>query len=114
MLLCEVASRLEAEELVRPEDPEVEVPSAVAADLLSDILASRKEQFIILTGLISPQVIRTAEVVGALAVVLVRGKHPTQEMIGLARAHGIPLYTTMLPLFESCVRLAPLVQRVRA
>lgn len=112
MLLSEVVRRLEAEELVRPDDPDVDVPSAVAADLLSDILASKKEQFIILTGLVSPQVIRTAEVVGALAVVLVRGKYPTQEMIGLARAHRIPLYTTALPLFESCVRLAPLAQRI--
>lgn len=108
MQLCEVASRLEAEELVRAGDPDVEIRSAAAADLLSDILATGKEQFIILTGLVSPQVIRTAQVVGALAIVLVRGKHPTQEMIGLARAHGIPLFTTDLSLFESCVRLAPL------
>ncbi|MDH7569328.1 MAG: hypothetical protein QHJ73_07050 [Armatimonadota bacterium] len=109
MLLCEVARRLDAEELVQPEDPDVEVHSAAAADLLSDILATGKEQFVILTGLVSPQVVRTAQVVGALAIFLVRGKRPTQEMIGLARAHGIPLYTTSLPLFESCVRLAPLL-----
>jgi hypothetical protein len=108
MQLREVARRLDAEELVRAEEPDVEIRSAAAADLLSDILATGKEQFIILTGLTSPQVIRTAQVVGALAVVLVRGKHPTQEMIGQARAHGIPLFTTAYPLFESCVRLGPL------
>ena len=110
MLLGEVVQRLEAEEVVRAEDMDVEVANAAAADLLSDILATGKEQFVILTGLVSPQVIRTAQVVGALAVFLVRGKHPTQEIIGLARAHDMPLYTTSLPLFESCVRLAPLVK----
>lgn len=110
MQLREVALRLGAEEIVRAEHPETEVRCVAAADLLSDILATGKDQFIILTGLVSPQVIRTAQVVGALAVFLVRGKHPTHEMIGLAQAHGIPLYTTSLPLFESCVRLAPLAE----
>ncbi|NLC55338.1 MAG: hypothetical protein GX774_00690 [Armatimonadetes bacterium] len=110
MQLREVALRLGAEELVRPATPDVEIRSAAAADLLSDILATGKDEFVILTGLVSPQVIRTAQVVGALAIFLVRGKHPTQEMIGLAQAHGIPLYTTPLALFESCVRLAPLVE----
>lgn len=110
MQLREVARRLEAEELVRAEDPTVEIRSVAAADLLSDILATPKEQFVILTGLMSPQVMRTAQVVGALAVFVVRGKHPSQEMIGQARAHGIPLYTTALPLFESCARLAPLAE----
>ncbi len=110
MLLTEIAQRLQAEELVRADDPEIQVRNACAADLLSDILATGKEDFVILTGLLSPQVIRTAQVVGALAVILVRGKHPTQEMLGMARAHGIPLYTTDLSLFESCVCLAPLVE----
>ncbi len=108
MQLSEVACRLQAVELVPPDEPDVEVQNACAADLLSDILATGKEQFVILTGLLSPQVIRTAQVVGALAVFLVRGKHPTQEMLGMARAHAIPLYATGLPLFESCIRLAPL------
>ena len=85
MLLREVAQSLDAEEVVRAEDPDIEVDSAAAADLLSDILATGKEQFVILTGLVRPQVIRTAQVVGALAVFLVRGKHPTQEIIGLRR-----------------------------
>ncbi|HEX2998952.1 MAG TPA: hypothetical protein VHR86_01770 [Armatimonadota bacterium] len=110
MLLSEVVRRLQAEEVVATDEPEIDVRNAAAADMLSDILATQKEQFIILTGLLSPQVIRTAEVVGAIAVFLVRGKYPTQEMIGLAQAHGIPLYTTTLPLFEASVRLAPLVE----
>lgn len=105
MKLSEIVKRLNAEEIVPPRDYEVEVRNVCASDLLSDILSTDKEDFIILTGLTTPQVIRTAEIVGALAVIIVRGKYPSQELVGVAQAHSIPLYVTKLPMFESCVRL---------
>jgi hypothetical protein len=105
MCLSEVIQRLKAEEIIPPRDYSVEVKSVCASDLLSDILATDKEEFIILTGLTTPQVIRTAEIVGALAIVIVRGKYPPQEFIGVAQAHNIPIYVTKLPMFESCVKL---------
>ena len=105
MRFLEITRLLEAEALVEVPDYNPEIENVCASDLLSDILATAKENFIILTGLTTPQVIRTAEVVGAFGIVLVRGKYPNQEIIGLARAHEIPLYVTKLPMFEACVRL---------
>ena len=59
-----------------------------------------------MTGLTSSQVVRTAELTGALAVVFVRGKFPDQEAIGLAKSHHIPLLRTKKLMFESCKKIA--------
>ena len=105
MRLSEVIRNLKAEEVTPLNDNNVEVKSICACDLLSDILATDKEEFIILTGLTTPQVVRTAEIVGALAIIIVRGKYPSQEFIGIAQAHGISILGTKFPMFESCVKL---------
>ncbi|MCC7491759.1 MAG: hypothetical protein IT204_05405 [Fimbriimonadaceae bacterium] len=101
MLWSEVLESLGARQLV--EGADFEVQSVAAADLLSDILATDKEQFMILTGQISPQAIRTALTVGALGVVVVRGKQPPPETVGLAQNYGVPLAVTDLKMFEACV-----------
>jgi predicted transcriptional regulator len=109
MRLSEVTRKLEAEEIVAPK-ADVEIKNICASDLLSDILATDKYEFLILTGLTTPQVIRTAEIVGALGVVIVGGKYPGQGLIGLAKAHQIPLYVTKMPMFESCVKLSKVIE----
>lgn len=113
MRLSEIAQRLRAEAVFIPNGSDPEVCCVCASDLLSDILATDKQDFIILTGLINPQVIRTAEIVGALAVFIVRGKVPSHEIVGLAQAHQIPLYTIRYPMFESCALLADVLEECR-
>ena len=82
-----------------------EVSDFVASDLLSDVLAYEKENYLLLTGLTSQQVVRTAEITGALAIVFVRGKLPPQEAIGLAKSHNIPLIMTDKLMFDSCRKI---------
>ncbi len=77
-----------------------------ASDLLSDILAYSKDNYVLLTGLTSSQVVRTAELTGAIAIVFVRGKLPPQEAIGLAKSHHIPLLKTDNLMFGSCKKIA--------
>lgn len=72
------------------------------SDLMSDVLAFVKEKVILLTGLINPQVIRTAEMMDIKAVVIVRGKLPSEEMINLAKQKKIAIYSTEYPLFQAC------------
>lgn len=110
MHLLEVVRLLEADPLVEVPGYDPEIDNVCASDLLSDILATNKEEFVILSGLTTPQVVRTAEVVGAYGIVIVRGKYPNQECIGLARAHELPLYVTKLPMFDACVRLKGFVE----
>jgi len=76
--------------------------TACGADLLSDVLAHEKERTILLTGLVHPQVIRTAEIIDLVGVVFVRGKVPTLEIVRLAEEKGIPILCTSYPMYESC------------
>lgn len=80
----------------------VDVKAACGADLMSDVLAFTKEKTLLLTGLTNAQVIRTAEISDLVAVVFVRGKRPSAEVIQLAREQGIPLLFTTHPLYETC------------
>lgn len=78
------------------------VDTACGADLLSDVLAHRKEKTVLLTGLINPQVIRTAEIIDLIGVIFVRGKVPSQEIIDMAEEKNIPILCTAYPMYESC------------
>ncbi len=79
-----------------------EVYYAYGSDLLSDVLAFVKNNVLLLTGLVHPQVIRTAELMDIKAVVIVRGKKPSQEMVTMANQKGILLLTTNHSLFTAC------------
>ena len=61
------------------------------SDMMSDVLAFVKDQAVLLTGLVNPQVIRTAEMMDIVCIVFVRGKMPDPSMIGLAEERGIAL-----------------------
>ncbi len=105
MILKEVKEILEAELLVGEESLDLEVKMACGADLLSDVLAFTKSGSLLLTGLIHPQVIRTAEIAEIKVVCFVRGKRPPNETVKLAKEKGVPLLCTSLPMYESCGRL---------
>ena len=105
MKLMEVKEILSADIISGEENLDREVLSACGSDLMSDVLAFVKDQALLLTGLMNPQVIRTAEMMDMKAVVFVRGKTPTEEMISLAEESGIVIMTTELPLYLTCGKL---------
>ena len=67
--------------------------------------AGLSEGSILLTGLTTIQVIRTAMVAGVGAVIFVRGKTPPQEVIDLAKENNLPLISSPYSMFVSCGRL---------
>lgn len=77
------------------------VKKACAADLLSDVLAFTEMDTLLLTGMVHGQVIRTAEMLDLVGVVVVRGKKPSEEMLELAKEKGIALYSTPFNMFEA-------------
>ena len=87
------------------EKGDYEVASACGADLMSDVMAFVKDRVLLLTGLVNPQVIRTAELLDIHCIIFVRGKTPGQDMIDLARDADIILGGTKLPMFLSCGKL---------
>ncbi len=79
-----------------------EVFKACGSDMMSDVLAYVKEQAVLLTGLVNPQVVRTAEMMDMKCIVFVRGKSPDAGMISLAEEREIVLIKTDLEMFTSC------------
>ena len=73
--------------------------------MMSDVLAFVKDQAVLLTGLVNPQVVRTAEMMDMRCIVFVRRKNPTEEMISLAKTSGIVMMKTDLRMFEACGKL---------
>ncbi len=82
-----------------------DISGGVSADLMSDVLAAARPEAVLLTGLCNPQVIRTAQMADIRAVIFVRGKQPTPEMIEIATQEGIPLISSERGMFELCGRL---------
>ncbi len=105
MTLQEVKKILDAQVVIPPQDPQMEIKMACGCDLMSDVLTFIKEDALLLTGLTNLQVVRTAEMANIKALVFVRGKKPDRETIALARAQKIPIMVTDLPMYEACGRL---------
>lgn len=102
MKISEVATLLNAQVFCGADMMERDVHSGCGCDLMSDVLAYVKDQAVLLTGLVNPQVIRTAEMMDIICVVLVRGKAPTDAMIELAQERSIAILSTELRMFSSC------------
>ena len=102
MKISKMKELLEAEVLCCEENIEKHVYSACGCDLMSDVLAYVKDQAVLLTGLVNPQVIRTAVMMDMVCVVFVRSKTPTEEMLKLAEDSGIVVMRTDNTLYNSC------------
>jgi predicted transcriptional regulator len=83
-------------------DLDLEIPSCGASDLMSDALAFMKPGSLLLTGLVHPQAIRTAEMADLAAIVFVRGKTPHSDALELAKELKIPLIASPFGMFEMC------------
>ena len=79
-----------------------EVRTACGSDMMSDVLAFVKDQSVMLTGLVNPQVVRTAEMMDMQCVIFVRGKKPTEEILRLAGENEICILSTDHTMFTSC------------
>ncbi len=105
MKIPEIAELISAEICTKNHNPEIDILSACSADLMSDVMAFSKSNALLLTGLVNPQVIRTAEMMDIKAVAFVRGKKPLLSMIEMAEEKGIALLATEHPLFVASGKL---------
>ena len=104
LTLADVRNILDAE-VLNGDDLSVKVIAVGAADLLSDVLATSKMGTLLLTGLVSTQVIRTAVVADLCGVVFVRGKKPGEDILSLARESRVPVLCTRMKMFEASGRI---------
>ena len=102
MKISNIQELLNAAVLCCPESLDRHVYSACGSDMMSDVLAYVKDQAVLLTGLVNPQVIRTAEMMDMICIVFVRSKRPSLEMIHLAEDNGLVLLTTEMRMYDAC------------
>ena len=102
MKISKIASLLDAKILCCEECISHEVNSACGSDMMSDVLAYVKNQAVLLTGLVNPQVIRTAMMMDMRCIVFVRDKKPSEEMIELAKEADIVLLSSPKRMFDAC------------
>ena len=105
MKVKQVKEILNAEVICRDDLLEAEVHTACGSDMMSDVLAFVKEQAVLLTGLVNPQVVRTAEMMDMHCIVFVRRKRPDLAMIELAEDRDMVMLCTKMEMFTACGKL---------
>ncbi len=105
MKLSKIKEILDAEVMAGETLMESDIDSAFGSDLMSDVLAFVNDRVLLLTGLVNPQVVRTAEMMDISAIVFVRGKQPDENVIALANAKDIAILTTDHTMYVACGRL---------
>ena len=105
MKVKDIVEILGAEVISRDDLLDIEIERAFGSDMMSDVLAFVKEQAVLLTGLVNPQVIRTAEMIDTPCIIFVRGKRPDLKMIEMAEDRDMVLLCTELGMFTACGKL---------
>ena len=102
MRLSDIKQILNATVLWGEDRLDREVMSACGSDFMSDVLAFVKNQALLLTGLVNPQVVRTADMVEMKCIVFVRGKVPGKDILSLAEDRDIVVMTCPKRMYEAC------------
>jgi predicted transcriptional regulator len=105
MKLFEIRDILKAEVLVGEDQMDRALFAGGGADLMHDVLSAVAKEAVLLTGLITEEVIRTAKISEVGAVVFVRGKKPSEKTIELAKSYELPVLLTRYSLFVASGRL---------
>ena len=105
MKIKDIASVVEGSILCSPEAADTDIASACAFDMMSDVLAYVRDQGALITGLVNPQVVRTAGMGDSACIVFVCGKRPDADMIKLAENYKIVFIATEMSTYEAVGRL---------
>ena len=101
MKLREIAELLRARVLSAEDVLDTEVHNAFCCDMMSDVLAFATNQSVLITGLLNPQVVRTAMMLDMHCIVFINSKEPTPEIVSLADANDIVVMVTDESMFRA-------------
>ena len=105
MKIYEVRDILKAEVLYGETHLDKTIVAAGSADLMEDVLAAAAKGAVLLTGLTTEQVLRTAKIAGVECIVFVRGKRPSERTLAMAKTFDLPALLTRYSLFVAAGRL---------
>jgi len=103
MTILDVSEVLKADVLVKGEGCHKAIRHVMASDLMSDVLMVDEEDMLLLTSLASDQVLRTAQIVGAVGVIVVNGKPLPSSMVNVANDLRITLAVSRFSKYDACV-----------
>ena len=102
MQLGKIRDILDAVVLCGADHLDCEVRSACGSDFMSDVLAYVKDQAVLLTGLVNPQVVRTADMMEMKCIIFVRGKSPGEDIVSMADTRGIVVMSSGKRMYDAC------------
>ena len=102
MTVEDVRAVLGARVLVGKEHLDREVRTACGSDMMSDVLAFSKDHGVLLTGLVNPQVVRTAEMLDIVCIIFIRGKKADAKLLEMARERDLVVLETGHRMFTAC------------
>ena len=105
MKLSEIRDILNARVLTGADHLDRNIVAGGAADIMEAFLSAVAKDGLILTGLMSEEVIRTATISQVGGVVFVRGQEPTPRIIDQAKSFHLPLLVTEYSMFVSIGKL---------
>ena len=105
MTIREIAERIDAVVYAEPEQMDEDMNGAFGSDMMSDVLAVAEDRDVLLTGLLNPQIVRTAHMLDMSCIIIVRGKTATEEIKRLAADNQIALLETKLTMYEASGKL---------
>jgi predicted transcriptional regulator len=105
MKITEIQEILKGKMLCGESQMDTVITAGGASDLMDDVLAAAAKGCVLLTGVTTDHVMRTAKIVAVGAIVIVRGKNPPKEFVEMAKSFEIPLMVTEYSLFVACGRL---------
>lgn len=91
MKISEIARLLNANVVSGQQFLDREAEYAFSSDLMSDVLTVEMSKIVLITGMANIQAMRTAEISDALAVILVRNKKASAEMLEIASQNEMVL-----------------------
>jgi predicted transcriptional regulator len=101
MKLREIATVLDAKVTCGTDKLDEEIGMGYSSDLMSDVLTLDTDNLILITGLVNLQSIRTAEMADIRAIVFVRNKKASDQMLELACENGMCILESPYSLFKT-------------
>lgn len=105
MTIREIAERIDAVVYAEPDQMDEDLVGAFASDMMSDVLAYGEGHAVLVTGLLNPQIVRTAHMLDMSCIIVVRGKTASEEIKRLAAENQITLLETKLSMFQTSGKL---------
>jgi len=101
MKLDELIEIVDGKIAVGGKNPNLSFRLGFASDLMSDVLTLREDDILLISGLANVQVIRTAELSDISAILLVRNKNVSEQMLKMAADSDITIITTQYSMFKA-------------